>query len=189
MSAVSATAPAAVIGLGNVLLGDDGFGPLVIERLSAGWDFPADVELIDAGTPGLGLVTYLYEREIVILVDAVSGGGPVGALRTYGGEDLRRLPPKPRVSPHDPAVQETLAIAELSGHGPRVVLLVGALTVPGPIGLGMSAPMRAAATAAAEMIVSELTRRGVNVTARTTPAAVEPWWLHGPGTSTPALAE
>lgn len=184
---VEPQARVAVIGLGNILLGDDGFGPLVIECLCAGWEFPSGVELIDAGTPGLHLVTYLYERDTVILVDAVTGRGTLGALRVYRGEDLRKVPSKPRVSPHDPAVHETLAIAELSDHGPRAVLLVGALAEPSPIGLAMSAPMRAAAAAAAQLIVAELTQRGVNVVARAAPAAVEPWWLQGPGSRTPPL--
>ncbi len=177
MSARPQHASLAVIGLGNVLLGDDGFGPLVIEHLRAGWEFPPEVELIDAGTPGLHLATYLYDRDTVILADAVSGSGAIGALRIYRGADLAEVPRRPRVSPHDPAVQETLAIVELSGHGPRTVLLVGALTDPSSIGLVMSAPLRAAAAAAADLIIAELQQRGVDVVRRTVPLAVEPWWL------------
>ncbi len=180
MSTAPDSAPIAVIGLGNILLGDDGFGPLVIEYLSAGWEFSPRVDLIDAGTPGLGLVTYLYKRDTVILVDAVTGSGSPGELRTYHGDDLRKIPLQPRVSPHDPAVQETLALAHLSGHGPRAVLLVGALTEPGSIGLAMSAPMHAAAAAGADLIVAELKHRGIDVVRRVAPLPVTPWWLEPP---------
>lgn len=150
----------AVIGLGNVLFGDDGFGPQVIALLRAGWEFPPEVELIDAGTPGLGLVTYLYGREAAILIDAVAATGDPGELRLYRGDDLRRIPPQPRVSPHDPAVQETLGIAELSGHGPRSVLLVGAIPASSTVGIGLSEAMGAAAAASTAVVIGELARIG-----------------------------
>ena len=58
----------AVIGLGNVLLGDDGFGPFVVELLRRRYGFPPAVELLDLGTPGLGLVTYVHGHDAVVIV-------------------------------------------------------------------------------------------------------------------------
>lgn len=167
----------AVIGLGNVLLGDDGFGPFVVEQLRAGWDFPADVEVIDAGTPGLDLVTFLDGRECVVLLDAVGADGPPGDLRLYSGEDLRRIPPKPRVSPHDPAVQEALGIVELAGRGPRRVVLIGAIPGSLELGAGISSALRAAATAAVDVVLAELVRCGAPAEKRGAPRPADPWWL------------
>lgn len=167
----------AVIGLGNVLFGDDGFGPFVVALLHSRWEFPASVTLVDAGTPGLDLVTYLQGREAVILVDAVGATGPPGELRLYRDQNLTDMPSKPRVSPHDPAVRETLLMAEFAGDGPRHVLLIGAIPDAVEQGVGLSGPMRAAASAAAGMVVQELGHLGATPTARPEPLSLDTWWI------------
>ncbi len=166
-----------VIGLGNVLLGDDGFGPSVIEILRAGWEFPESVTLVDAGTAGLDLVTFLLDQGTAILVDTVGAHGCPGELRLYRGDELRALPPKPRVSPHDPAVQEALWIAELSGCGPRRVLLFGVIPGLREPGAGLSDPVRTAASFTAALIVRELTNSRATPRRRSEPRASSAWWL------------
>jgi len=59
-----------VIGLGNVFLGDDGFGPLAVETFRCQYECGPEVEVLDLGTPGLDLAPYLYGRELVVIVDA-----------------------------------------------------------------------------------------------------------------------
>ena len=174
---MTSPAPIAVIGLGNVLLSDDGFGPYAVELLRVGWEMPAAVELIDAGTPGLGLVTYLYDRDLVVLVDAVAATGSPGDLRWYTGEELRTLPPKPRVSPHDPAVQETLLMAQLTGHGPGTVRLIGAIPERTEIGIGLSPGMRTAAASAAALVVRELAACGAVVVPRRDITIPDLWFV------------
>ena len=179
--ATDATAPIAVIGIGNVLMGDDGFGPSVIELLRVSWDFPASVELIDAGTPSLNLVTLLHGRDVVLLIDAVNATGQPGEMRLYHGDDLLKLPPKPRVSPHDPAVQEALCIAELAGSGPRQVLLIGAIPESLDMSTELSAAVRAATSTAAALVVQELARCGAAATPIVEPKAPDAWWMREPG--------
>ena len=174
--ATEAVAPIAVIGLGNVLLGDDGFWPFVVELLRARWKFPATVALVDAGTPGLDLVTHLDGREVAILVDTVAATGAAGELRRYRGEELRRMPPKPRVSPHDPAVQEALGITELAGRGPREVLLLGVIPESRELGAGMTHSVRAAAAVAAALVVRELASYGAAPLLRPEPGDPDAWW-------------
>lgn len=174
--ATTAVEPIAVVGLGNVLLGDDGFGPTVIEWLRARWRLPREVELIDAGTPGLDLASYLIERECVVLVDTVAATGEPGELRLYRGDELRRLPLKPRVSPHDPALGEALGIAELSGVAPRELMLVGVIPETVAASTQLSARVRQSVAAATTLVLAELARVGVNAEALPRPAAGPPWW-------------
>ncbi|MBP1686105.1 MAG: peptidase hydrogen uptake protein [Deltaproteobacteria bacterium] len=183
MSTATATrARIAVIGLGNVLFGDDGFGPFVLALLHSRWEFSTDVTLVDVGTPGLDLVTYLQGREAVILVDAVGATGRPGELRRYRNEELTRMPAKPRVSPHDPAVQETLLIAQFAGDGPRHVLLIGTIPLSLEQGAGLSAPIHDAASTAAAMVVDELATLGAAPALRPEPVDVDPWWMRAPAT-------
>jgi hydrogenase maturation protease len=167
----------AIIGLGNVLLGDDGFGPFVVELLRTRHVFPAEVELLDLGTPGLGLISYLHGHDSVVIVDAVAAPGSPGDVREYGGDELERLPVAPRVSPHDPAVSEALAVARLAASGPLDVCLVGAVPGSLELGAGLSPRMRAAADAAADIVRRRVEGRGFEVRPRATEALEHDWWI------------
>jgi len=171
-----ADAPIAVIGIGNILLGDDGFGPYVVELLRAQWAFPDSVTLLDAGTPGLDLVTYLHGRKVAILIDTVTATGAPGALRLYRNADLAHLAPQARVSPHDPVVHEALQIAALAGDDPQV-LLVGVIPLSTELGVGLSDTVRAAAAAASTVVVDELMACGVAPMLRREPMAADAWWI------------
>lgn len=166
----------AVIGIGNVLLGDDGFGPFVVEILRTRYVFPPEVELLDLGTPGLGLITYLHGHDTVVLVDAVAGAGSPGDVRVYEGAELERLPVAPRVSPHDPAVSEALAVARLARTGPFDVCLVGAVPGSLELGAGLSPQVRAAADAAAEIVRQRVEVRGFAIRPRDANLPEQDWW-------------
>ena len=169
-------AATAVLGLGNVLMGDDALGPWVVAQLLARWEFPADVEVHDLGTPGLDLHPFLAGRTTLILVDVVRADDPPGTLKLYDKDQLLRHAPGPRVSPHDPGVKETLLALDFAGDGPREVVLVGVVPQDTDPGTGLSAPVQAAAARAEEAVLAELARRGHVVTRREPPAEPDLWW-------------
>ena len=166
----------AVLGLGNVLAGDDALGPWVIQQLLSAWDFPPDVRVQDLGTPGLDLHPYLADCEHVILVDVVRSDGAPGELRLYDRDQILAHPPGIRTSPHDPGVKEALLSLEFAGSGPREVLLVG--VIPGRVasGVGLSAAVRAAVDFAVDAVITELNRVGHAPTRRAEPASLDIWW-------------
>ena len=94
-----------VLGLGNVLMGDDAFGPWVVQMLLAGYEFPEGVSVEDLGTPGLDLMPYVTDLEALVLVDTVRSGAPPGTVRLYRRDELLKHAPWPRLSPHDPGVE------------------------------------------------------------------------------------
>ncbi len=166
----------AVVGLGNVLMGDDALGPAVIKTLEAEFEFPTGVEVADLGTPGLDLSPYLSGLAALVVVDTVRAAAEPGALRLYRRDQILAAPLHPRVSPHDPGLKEALLTAEFAGDGPREVLLVG--VVPGEVttGIGMSDPVRNAVPAAVAEVVRELVRLGVPPRRRSEPAEPDLWW-------------
>jgi hydrogenase maturation protease len=169
-----------VIGLGNVLMGDDGFGPYVIHELTCGYEFPEGVTLIDVGTPGLDLTPYLMHAAKLIVVDTVRSDGPAGSIRLYRRDDILRHAPQPRLGPHDPGLKETLLALDFAGRGPDEVLLVGVIPerpVPWP---GLSLRVREAVGQAALEVLLELSRLGVAVRSRPNPIVTTPWWERGP---------
>ncbi len=70
-----------VLGIGNVLMGDDGIGPFVVKILEARYEFPGNVVLHDLGTPGLGIASFFADYDIVILIDAVSAKAAPGEAK------------------------------------------------------------------------------------------------------------
>jgi hydrogenase maturation protease len=90
----------AVVGLGNVLIGDDAFGPYVVRLFEARYEAGSDVVALDLGTPGLDLAPHLEGLEALIVVDTVSSDGPPGTLELYGKDDLLSRPAPRRTDPH-----------------------------------------------------------------------------------------
>ena len=166
-----------VLGLGNVLMGDDAFGPWVIEQLLAEWDFPGGVTVTDVGTPGLDLTPYLADADTILIVDTVKAEGPAGTLKVYSREQLLACPPKPRLSPHDPGLTEALFTLALGGCAPEDVVLIGAVPENVDKGLRLSPAVRMAVDAAVSEVVVQLIKLGLAPRRKTgAPAFVSPWW-------------
>lgn len=165
-----------VLGLGNVLMGDDAVGPWVVEELTANWEFPEEVEIVDVGTPGLDLVPYLADADTVLIVDTVKSDGPPGRIRVYEREQLFARPAQPRLSPHDPGLGETLFTLTLAGSAPSDVVLIG--VVPGPVdkGIGLSPGVQDSVRLAAAMVVERLTSLGFAPRRRGDSIESSPWW-------------
>ena len=170
-----------VIGLGNVLMGDDAFGPWVVQTLLAEYDFPEDVSVEDLGTPGLDLMPYVTDLEALVLVDTVRAPAPPGTVRVYRRDDLLKHPPQARLSPHDPGVKEALLTAEFAGRGPREVLLVGAVPEDTAMGVHLTQKLREAVPRAIAEVVRELERLGLPATRRASPGVPDIWWEKEPG--------
>jgi hydrogenase maturation protease len=167
---------AAVLGLGNVLMGDDGFGPYLVRVLASEWEFPPEVSLQDLGTPGLDLAPYLAGLDLVVIVDTVAAQGRAGDVRTYTRAELLRHAPGPRLSPHDPGVKEAVLTAELAGTAPGVLWVVG--VVPGKVGtgIGLSAAVQAALPAAMAEVRRLLEEAGLLARRRAEPLPRGIWW-------------
>jgi hydrogenase maturation protease len=168
--------PVRVLGLGNVLMGDDALGPWVVEALSAGWEFPESVSVVDVGTPGLDLTPFLADADTVILVDTVKAAAPPGTLLVYGRRELAGRAPLPRVSPHDPGLTEALFTLELAGAAPRDVVLVGVVPEKVEKSVRLSPSVRAAVDAAAGEVVRRLGGMGLSPWPRAHATAPVPWW-------------
>jgi len=169
-----------VIGLGNVLMGDDAFGPWVIQTLLSEYEFPDDVSVEDLGTPGLDLMPYVIDLEALVLVDTVRSAAAPGTVRLYRRDELLKNPPGPRLGPHDPGVQEALLAGEFAGRGPREVLLVGTAPVRAAMGGGLSHALREAVPRAVAEVLRELERLGRPATRRPEPRSPDVWWEDEP---------
>jgi len=165
-----------VLGLGNVLMSDDGLGPAVLRAFDEQYVVGTDVTVVDLGTPGLDLSPWLADAERVILIDTVNAPLPAGSIRLYEKDDLLRQAPGVRVSPHDPGVKETLLALDFAGRAPREIALIGVVPAVTTMGLELSPAVAAAVPPAVLAVVEALERFGAGVSRRAQPLAAEPWW-------------
>ena len=165
-----------VLGLGNVLMSDDGFGPFVVRVLEALYDCPSGVEFVDAGTPGLDLTPFLLDCRSVVFVDTVTSRGTPGEIRIYDRDAILKVPPQTRTGGHDPALKEALLTVAAAGGGPSDVTLDGVIPDWVATGVELSEPLQRAIHPAIEAILSELHRLGADVQPRRYPRSPDTWW-------------
>jgi hydrogenase maturation protease len=146
--------PLLVLGLGNVLLEDDGVGAAAIALLVDRYDAPRGVEVLDGGTLGLSLLPYLDSADAVILVDAVRAEGQPGSLVRLAGDDVASAVAT-RLSPHQVGVADLLDGARWLGRYPRRVVLLGVVPESMDLAVGLSGSVRAALPSLVERIVDE----------------------------------
>ncbi len=152
----------AIIGLGNLLLRDEGFGIHLIRRLEKK-DLPPDIELIDGGCAGMNLLHFWREREAVFLLDVFLDEAPAGTIRTFTWEELENLPPTKAVSGHQYGVKEALSLARLTGQKPSYFLAIAAIPAVLEPGLELSPPLKEALPRAEKILFEELSRLGYEV--------------------------
>jgi hydrogenase maturation protease len=173
---VTSTPDICVLGLGNVLTGDDGVGPHVIRLLEAHWVFPERVSVIDAGTPGLDLTMFIQGLTALIVVDTVKAKGAPGELKLYDKQALLERPPPLVTSQHDPGLRAALMRVEFTGGAPAAVRLVGVIPEGVETGTGLSAAVRAALPSLEAQVIQELGALGAEPTRREPPLDPDIWW-------------
>jgi hydrogenase maturation protease len=166
-----------VIGIGNVLEGDDAIGPTVVRLFEAAYALPEDVTVVDAGTPGLDLTAYMAGLEALVVVDAMKlKGAAAGHLEVHDKARILDRGPTVATSPHQPGLRDSLLHAEFQGVAPGVVRLVGVVAGSVELGCRLSAEVRAALPGAVEQVRRELEALGVAVTRREPPLDADLWW-------------
>jgi len=165
-----------IYGIGNVLAHDDAVGPSVVRLVDAGWQFDGDVTVEDLGTPAIELPTHLAGFDAVVLVDAVSATAPPGTLKIYDREEILKYSPGLRVSPHDPALRETLLMLDLTSESPRIVTLVGVVPEVTNMGIGLSQAVSDALPEAAAAVLAEVKKLGVTSRRRDEARDADLWW-------------
>lgn len=114
-----------VLGIGNLLWADEGFGIRALETLHAGWRFAPGTRLLDGGTQGLYLLPFVEACRQLLILDAVDYGLPAGTLKIVQGAEVPAFMGAKKMSLHQTGFQEVLMLAQLTGHYPAEVLLIG----------------------------------------------------------------
>lgn len=146
-----------ILGIGNLVMSDDGVGVHVVQELQRSYRFPENVMVVDGGTLGLDLLPMLENVTHLILVDAVETGDKPGTMIRLIGEELP-VALETKLSPHQMGLKDLLAVSELMGHSPGEMVLIG--VQPGCIEMGveMTADVDAVLDEMISKVLSELER-------------------------------
>lgn len=156
-----------ILGLGNVLCGDDGLGAAALARLARERVLPPGVDVCDGGTLGLALMPLLEAVRDVILVDAVRADAPPGTLVRLEGDDVPAAALE-RLSVHQVGVADLLGALAWRGRMPRRLVLLGLVPETLELGLGRSPAVEAALPGLVSAVVGEAERLGARLAPRAT---------------------
>jgi hydrogenase maturation protease len=154
-----------VLGLGNPLMADDGFGLAVLARLADDWELPPEVRLVDGGTWGLTLLPDIESAESVLLLDAIDMRAEPGTLARVERDDLPTAYAQ-RTSPHQIDLSDLLAVATLRGSLPPRIVAIGAQPERIALEAGLSPLLAEAVDAAARLAAAQLRAWGHACTRR-----------------------
>jgi hydrogenase maturation protease len=114
-----------ILGIGNVLYADEGFGVRCVEALHARFVFPDSVNVMDGGTQGIFLLPWVRSTTRLLIFDAIDFGLEPATLKLIVGDDVPRYMGAKKVSMHQAGFQEVLSSAALTGDFPVELALVG----------------------------------------------------------------
>jgi hydrogenase maturation protease len=166
---------ALVLGIGNVLLRDEGVGIHAVEELRRRFAFGPDVELLDGGTAGVELLRYLDDRDHIVVVDAIAAGHAPGTVFRVEGEDVPRQFHQ-RISPHQIGLSDVLATAMIGDTLPGEIVMFGIEPKDLATGLTLTPEVEGSLDKLVGAVVGELRRLGYRAEERPDPKPRQPEW-------------
>jgi len=163
-----------ILGIGNLLWADEGFGVRAVEEFHCQYETPENVKLMDGGTQGIYLVQHVREADVLIVFDAVDYGLPPGTMKRVEGEEVPKFMGCKKVSLHQTGFQEVLMMAEMMNDAPEKLLLIGVQPVElDDFGGGLRNEVKNRIGPAIEMAIAYLDSISIKVTKRTTPLSAD----------------
>ncbi len=155
-----------VLGIGNVLWADEGFGVRCVEALASAIALPEHVRLLDGGTQGLYLLPFLEEAEALLVFDAIDYGLEPGTLKVVRDGEVPAFMGARKMSLHQTGFQDVIATAQLLGRCPHKLTLIGCQPVElEDYGGGLRPQVAAAIPGALDLARAELAAWGVEIAA------------------------
>jgi len=154
-----------VLGIGNILLSDEGVGVRVIERLDQAYRLPAEVEIIDGGTCGMEMLEQLEDLDALIVVDCVRFGQPP-ATPVLLKDDNVPVFFKTKLSPHQVSLSDVLASLEFTNRAPKRTVIIGMQPASMELGMELTPAVAARLDELLEMTLAELRAIGIEAEPR-----------------------
>jgi hydrogenase maturation protease len=143
-----------ILGVGNLLLSDEGVGVHIAQRM-ADMELPPGVSVVEGGTDGFGLINIILEADRMILIDAVRGGGAPGDLYRFDVEECNPFPDLFKTSVHQISILEVINLSGLIGSTPRTTV-IGVEPKSLEMGMDLSPEVEAKVPRVIEIVMEEV---------------------------------
>lgn len=150
-----------VLGIGNLLLRDEGFGVHFIEKLNHFYQLPDNVQVLDGGTAGIMLAPFIEGVDVLYVIDTVSLDGEPGSIHRFTDKDVRSGNIQTRMSPHQVGLLEILSLCELRGRAPEKVEMITVVPEDLSTGIGLSSRLASRIDEVLGVLVNSLVSHGV----------------------------
>lgn len=163
-----------VLGIGNLLWADEGFGVRVVEEFHRHYETPGNVTVLDGGTQGVYLVQHVRQADVLIVFDAIDYGLEPGTMKRVEGDEVPRFLGCRKVSLHQTGFQEVIMMADMMGDLPHTMVLIGVQPVElDDFGGSLRPEVRSQIEPAIQAGIKELEALGIAVTRRAEPLPEE----------------
>lgn len=130
-----------ILGIGNTILTDEGFGVKVVEYLEKNFTFPDNVALIDGGTLGVELTQFITGTKKLLIIDSIDGGKDPGSIFHLVGDQIKKHFQE-KISAHEVGIQDVLTMLELTGKKIPEVVVIGVQPFNLDAGVDLSPQMK-----------------------------------------------
>ena len=161
-----------ILGVGNVILRDEGFGVRVAEYLDAHYDFPESVQVIDGGTLGIELTQYVTGTQKLLVIDSINGGAEPGTVFRFAGDEVMEHF-QDKLSAHEIGIQDVLALLQVTGKAIPEVVVIGAQPYDLEAGVELSPGMQALLPQIVNQALQELDHWGIKYQAKETAEEID----------------
>jgi hydrogenase maturation protease len=153
-----------ILGIGNVLLSDEGFGVHTVHYLEQHFTFPETVVINDAGTAGIYMAPFLEEHDPILVIDIVAIDAPPGSVHCFSSKDIGKGTIPRKMSPHQLGLLELLEVCTLRDSCPETVEFFCVVPVDLSTTMELSPQISARVKEIAERIVAWLREAGHTIT-------------------------
>jgi hydrogenase maturation protease len=144
-----------VLGIGNIILKDEGFGVYIVEKLQQEYNFPEHVEVLDGGTLGMELMNYIIGTDKLIVVDAINGASAPGTFFRFVNAEVKAYFQE-KISMHELGIQDVLAALEVIEKPVKDVIVMGAQPFIVDAGVGMTKDMEKLVEKTKNLVLEQL---------------------------------
>ncbi|HEX8988956.1 MAG TPA: HyaD/HybD family hydrogenase maturation endopeptidase [Rhodocyclaceae bacterium] len=150
---------AVVLGIGNIILSDEGVGVRAVEAFERRYRLPEDVLAIDGGTSSMELIDELSSLDFLLVFDTIVAGKPPGTIVKLAGDEVPAFFRR-KLSPHQISLSDLLASLEFLGQAPKDIVVIGVQPVTLELGMELTEPVAARLAEVVEMGAAEFAARG-----------------------------
>lgn len=155
-----------VLGVGNILMSDEGIGVHAVTALMDGYDLPDCVEIIDGGTSGMDCLDRIADADLLLIADCMRSAGKQPGDITRLADDQINAWFKTKISPHQVGLSDVLAACCFHGISPKKVVLIGVQPASFDTSMELTPAIAAVLPRVIDALLAELAAFGITATTK-----------------------